>query len=81
VPGRALRLVCHSRIAMRALEAAGLRQFFTFADSVPEALKCSLQMSDLVEIGVARRLYRRPSRRSPQRNSPVARRAATPRQR
>jgi anti-sigma B factor antagonist len=36
---RALRMVCHSRIANRALEATELRDQFTFADSVPEALK------------------------------------------
>ena len=38
---RALRMVCHSRIANRALEATELRDQFTFADSVPEALKHS----------------------------------------
>lgn len=36
---RALRMVCHSRIANRALEATELRSQFTFADTVPEALK------------------------------------------
>jgi len=36
---RALRLVCHSRIANRALEATALREHFTFADTVPEAVK------------------------------------------
>jgi anti-sigma B factor antagonist len=36
---RALRLVCHSRIANRALEATELREQFVFADSVPDALK------------------------------------------
>jgi anti-anti-sigma factor len=39
---RALRLVCHSRIANRALEATELRDHFTFAETVPEALKTSL---------------------------------------
>src|SRR5947199_382456 len=39
---RALRLVCHSRIANRALEATELRDHFTFADTVPDALKSSL---------------------------------------
>lgn len=39
---RALRLVCHSRIANRALEATELRDHFTFAETVPEALKNSL---------------------------------------
>ncbi len=38
---RALRMVCHSRIANRALEATELRSQFTFADTVPEALKHS----------------------------------------
>src|SRR5918998_6426053 len=36
---RALRLVCHSRIANRALEATELREQFIFADTVPDALK------------------------------------------
>jgi anti-sigma B factor antagonist len=35
---RALRLVCHSRIANRALEVTRLRDLFTFADTVPDAL-------------------------------------------
>lgn len=39
---RVLRLVCHSRIANRALEATELREHFTFADTVPDALKSSL---------------------------------------
>lgn len=38
---RALRLVCHSRIANRALEATELRDHFTFADTVPDALEGS----------------------------------------
>ncbi len=38
---RALRLVCHSRIANRALEATDLRARFTFADTVSDALKKS----------------------------------------
>ena len=38
---RALRLVCHSRIANRALEATELRDHFTFADTVPDALQNS----------------------------------------
>lgn len=46
--GRALRLVCHSRIALRALETAGLRECFTFADSVPDALRNSLGMTDVI---------------------------------
>ncbi len=39
---RVLLLVCHSRIANRALEATELREHFTFADTVPDALKNSL---------------------------------------
>lgn len=35
---RTLRLVCHSRIANRALEATELRDQFIFADSVSDAL-------------------------------------------
>ncbi len=35
---RVLRLVCHSRIANRALEATELRDRFTFAETVPDAL-------------------------------------------
>ncbi|MGH3549760.1 MAG: STAS domain-containing protein [Pseudonocardiaceae bacterium] len=38
---RALCLVYNSQIANLALEAAGLRDYFTFADSVPDALKNS----------------------------------------
>jgi anti-sigma B factor antagonist len=36
---RALRLVYNSRSANLALEAAGLQEYFTVADSVPDALK------------------------------------------
>jgi anti-sigma B factor antagonist len=36
--GRELRLVSHSRSANLALEVTGLAAWFTFADSVPEAL-------------------------------------------
>jgi anti-anti-sigma factor len=39
---RALLLVYNSQTANLALEAAGLREYFTFADSVPEALKNAL---------------------------------------
>ncbi len=35
---RALRLVCNSRIANRALEATELKEHFTFAGTVPDAL-------------------------------------------
>jgi anti-sigma B factor antagonist len=65
--GRALRLVCHSRIANWALEAAGLRECFTFADSVTEALENPLPVSN----PVTRRLYRHRSRRSLQRDNTV----------
>lgn len=37
--GRQLRLVCHSGMVNRAVEVTGLRERFTFADSVPEALR------------------------------------------
>jgi anti-anti-sigma factor len=77
--GRTLRLVCHSRITMCALEAAGLRECFTFAGSVPDAVKNSPQRSDVIEVGVARRLYRHRSHRSLPRDGSFARRAATPR--
>ncbi|MGH3832749.1 MAG: STAS domain-containing protein [Pseudonocardiaceae bacterium] len=40
---RVLRLVCHSRIANRAMEATELRDQFTFADTVPDALENSCQ--------------------------------------
>ncbi len=36
---RALRLVCNSRIANRALEATELKEHFIFAGTVPDALK------------------------------------------
>jgi anti-sigma B factor antagonist len=36
---RALRLVCHSRIVNRVLVATDLRDQFTFADTVPDAVK------------------------------------------
>ena len=38
---RVLRLVCNSQIANWALEFTGLREQFTFADSVPDAVKNS----------------------------------------
>lgn len=79
--GRALRLVCHSQIAMWALEAAGLWECFTFADSVPDALKNSPRRLDVIDVGVARRRHRRRSRRSLPRDSTVARRATTLRRR
>ncbi|MGH3814342.1 MAG: anti-sigma factor antagonist [Pseudonocardiaceae bacterium] len=34
-----LRLVCNSQTANWALDATGLREHFTFADNVPDALK------------------------------------------
>ncbi len=36
-----LRLVCNSQTANWALKATGLREHFTFADNVPDALKNS----------------------------------------
>jgi len=36
---RNLRLVCHSRIVNRAMDATELRQHFSFADTVEEAVK------------------------------------------
>ncbi|MDQ4011193.1 MAG: anti-sigma factor antagonist [Actinomycetota bacterium] len=38
---RVLRLVCNSRIANRALEATELKEHFSFADNVPDALQGS----------------------------------------
>ncbi len=38
---RVLRLVCNSRIANRALEATELKEHFSFANTVPDALKGS----------------------------------------
>lgn len=38
---RVLRLVCHSRIVNRALEATELCECFSFADTVSDALKKS----------------------------------------
>lgn len=70
---RALRLVCNSRIANWALAAAGLRDCFTFADSVPDALEDSPSMQGAIEAGVARRHHRNRSRRSPLRNSSLVR--------
>jgi anti-sigma B factor antagonist len=40
--GRTLRLVCNSRTANRALEATELKECFTFASTVPDALHESL---------------------------------------
>ena len=39
--GRHLRLVCHSRVVNRALDATELRKEFAFADTVPAALSYS----------------------------------------
>lgn len=74
--GRALPLVCHSGIANWALEASGLWEYFTFADSVPDAVQNLCRMPDVIDVGVARRLHRRRNRRSRQRAATVARRAA-----
>jgi anti-anti-sigma factor len=61
----ALRLVCNSRTANWALAAAGLRDFFTFADSVPDAVKDSPAMQGAIEARTERRRHRSRSRRSP----------------
>jgi anti-anti-sigma factor len=58
--GRALRLVRNSRIANWALAASGLREYFTFTDSVPEDSAC---MGAVIEAGVIRRLPRSRNRR------------------
>lgn len=68
---RALRLVCNSPIANRALAAAGLREYFIFADTVSGALKYPACRQGSVDVAIARRRYRR--RRPPLRGSkPVA---------
>ncbi len=73
--GRALRLVCRSRIANWALEAAGLRECFTFSDNVPAAVENPPQRSDVLDVGPAmRRVYRRRNSRSRQRDTTIARR-------
>jgi anti-anti-sigma factor len=55
----ALRLVCNSRTANWALAAAGLRDFFTFADSVPDAVKglYATKRGSRPLIGVARIVF------------------------
>jgi anti-sigma B factor antagonist len=73
--GRALPLIGHSGIVNWALEAAGLRECFTFADSVPDAVKNSPRRPGVIDVGVSRRLHQR-RRRSRQRASTVTRRAA-----
>jgi anti-anti-sigma factor len=73
---RALRLVCNSRIANWALAAAGLRDYFTFADSVPAALKDSPCIHGVIETGVTRRRHQNPSHRSLLRDSSGVRCAA-----
>jgi anti-sigma B factor antagonist len=68
---RALRLVCNSPIANRALAAAGLREYFIFADTVPSALKYPACRRAGGEVAVGRRRHR--TRRSVLRGSrPVA---------
>ncbi|MDQ3824945.1 MAG: STAS domain-containing protein [Actinomycetota bacterium] len=64
---RAVRLVCNSPIASRALAAAGLREYFTFADSVPSALTYPACRRARIDVAVSRRFYR--SRRSLLRDS------------
>src|SRR6185312_2776506 len=68
---RALRLVCNSPVANWALAAAGLREYFIFADTVSGALKYPACRQRGIDVTVARRLHRR--RRSLLRDSkPVA---------
>ncbi len=67
--GRALPLVCHSGIANWALEVAGLREYFTFADSVADAVQDSRRMPGVVDVGIARRRQQRRPRRSRRRAS------------
>jgi anti-sigma B factor antagonist len=74
--GRALPLVCHSGVANWALEGSGLWEYFTFADSGPDAVQKLSRVPGVVDVGVARRLHRRRSRRSRRRAGAVARRAA-----
>lgn len=74
--GRALPLVCHSRIANWVLEASGLWEYFTFADSVPDAVQELSRVPGVIGVGVARRLHRRRSRGPRQRAGAVARHAA-----
>lgn len=59
--GRSLRLVCSSRIVDRALAASGLREHFTFVDSVADNSPC---MRGVIEAGAPRRPRRGRSRRS-----------------
>lgn len=73
--GRALPLVCHSGIASRALAGSGLWEYFTFADSVPDAVQTLSRVPGVIDVGVARRLRRRRRRRSRQHAGAVARRA------
>lgn len=56
---RALRLVCNSSIANRALSAAGLREYFIFVDTVSGALKYPACRQGGVDVAIARRRYRR----------------------
>ena len=68
---RALRVVCNSSTANWALAAAGLRDYFTFADTVPGAVKNPTCRHGGGDVALARRRYR--SRRSGRRGSrPVA---------
>ena len=73
---RSLRLVCNSRSVNWALAAAGLRDCFIFANSVPDALKDSPSMKGAIEARIARRYHRNRSRRSPLRKSSIVRRTA-----
>jgi anti-anti-sigma factor len=64
---RALRLVCKSRIANQSLAAAGLQDYFVFAETVIGAAKTPGRRQAGSDVAVARRRYR--SRRSRQRDS------------
>lgn len=64
---RALRLVCNSCIANRALAAAGLQEYFVFAETVIGAAKTPGRRQGGSDVAAARRRYR--SRRPRQRDS------------
>lgn len=77
---RALRLVCNSRIANSALEGAGLREYFTIARSVADALDDSSHAQHVIEPGSARRSYRSRNHRPSRRSNGLVRSAAAPRE-
>lgn len=55
---RALRLVCNSAIVNWALAAAGLWEYFIFADTIPGALKNPAYRQSGEDVAVPRRRYR-----------------------